>query len=121
MTSAYPVTSCSSLERNDVVVRPDSSRLTSSSDRVTPSILVDDATDSMVATLRRADSRSGATFPSASQRPLNSSTPEIRSNISGVITRRSSGLGAVSAMGLVAIVGELNPQYSPANRTPIPA
>ena len=41
---------------------------------------------SMVATRRRAESRSGARVPSARQAPLNSSISATRTSISGVIS-----------------------------------
>src|SRR5882672_1212608 len=48
---------------------------------------VDDPMLSMVATRRRAESRSGASVPRARQAPLNSSIPAISERISGVILR----------------------------------
>src|SRR5437879_3566440 len=48
---------------------------------------VDDPMLSMVATLRRADRRSGAKAPRARQAPLNSSISAMKPRISGVILR----------------------------------
>jgi len=48
---------------------------------------VDDPMLSMVATLRRADGRSGAKVPRARQAPLNSSSSAMKPRISGVILR----------------------------------
>jgi len=54
-------------------------------DSLTPSILVEDPTDSMVATRLSDVSLSGARRPSRSQRPLNSSSSAIRFNICAVM------------------------------------
>lgn len=69
----------------DLISRFDSSCSTSRSDNLLPSMRVDEPMLSMVATRRRADSRSGASVPRARQAPLNSSILAMRFRISGVI------------------------------------
>ncbi len=61
------------------------SRSTSRSVSLLPSIRVDEPILSIVATLRRALSRSGASVPMARHAPLNSLILAMRARISGVI------------------------------------
>ena len=90
ISSAYPATSCSSRVAKVLICRFDSKPATSRSDRLPPSIRVDEPTLSMVATRRSADRRSGASVPKARHAPLNSSIVAIRRRISGVICRVSA-------------------------------
>lgn len=62
-----------------------SSRSTSASDSVLPSMRVDEPMLSIVATRRRAERRSGARVPRARYAPLNSSISATRFRRSGVI------------------------------------
>lgn len=63
---------------------------TSRSERLLPSMRVEDPTLSMVATRRRAVSRSGASVPNAFHAPLNSSIWAMSRSISGVMFRVST-------------------------------
>ena len=74
---AYPATSCSSRVAKDSISTSESSRSTSRSLSMAPSIQVEEPMLSMVATRRRRESRSGAIRPMACQTPLNSSMSAI--------------------------------------------
>lgn len=75
----------SSRVAKDLISRFDSSRSTSRSDRLLPSMRVEKPMLSMVATRRRAHRRSGASAPQVRQAPLNSPILVMRLRVSGMI------------------------------------
>jgi hypothetical protein len=82
--------SCSSRVAKGLISRFESSRSTSRSESLLPSMRVDEPMLSMVATRRNAKRRSGARVPRAYHAPLNSSSSAMRLKISGVISSVSA-------------------------------
>lgn len=102
--AANSATSCSSRVSKDLISRLESSFSTSRSENLLPLMREDELILSIVETLRRADSRSGASVPSARPAPLSSSiraiklrTPCAASNIAPNYTQSQLGLDPIAS------------------------